>query len=283
VSCANEQVWALLIDYTSGMLDAAGTALVESHIGECPECRDVVNLMMRLSETDHHPSGAFDEHHIPAGLLARYYSSRSSLKQDVIQQIESHLGTCEVCAGELRFLTELESDLGSSVSPDSEGEADGPGETTLFSIVFSRSMASVAIAAALVLAIYGFDRLKPPSEKTLGVKQSAVQLLEAPTRSAGQIQEITRPRRDSVVVLEIRTELGAESNSHSFELLSELEEPLGTQRVQTGAETDTTLRLRTDTRGLPDGVYRLDMRIDNSPTVGDTLREQFLFRIVTDR
>lgn len=108
---SHEIMPATLCEYFVGRLDQEASQSVDAHLASCLACRELLSIMALLSGAPPEEISPPNTGHPSMEELVCYYREKSVLDQPTIRRLESHLSGCPDCAGELRFLDELESEL----------------------------------------------------------------------------------------------------------------------------------------------------------------------------
>lgn len=135
--CTNPGLELLLSDYYTGHLDEAATRRIKEHLSECRPCRQSLRMMAAISGKLASPEVDDLERHYSPQLLGRFFADPRSLDPDLVRRIERHVGHCDECAADLRFLQDSDKDLRSTVSLG-RGRIPKPKTTCWFRRLFGK-------------------------------------------------------------------------------------------------------------------------------------------------
>lgn len=284
VNCQSEEITRLLPSYHAGRLGESERGKVAGHVSECPTCRESMKIMDLLTKADSEGSGPPELGHIPSGLLIRYYAKRAKLAQAEIDRVATHLNSCGTCRAELEFLTGLEDELNEIADEESDRVRNSEVQSTASTSLWRRPVFLLPLAAALVLLIGGAVSYRWYRLPSTGFEFAnyEVQMLRPLRRTQGSASSIMRSSTDSTIVLGIAHNHRIAIRRYEFTLTAAESSETVVSTVQPDFERAGMIRLGTDTRGLPDGAYAIEMREIARQAPVDTVTAFFGFHLGSD-
>lgn len=283
MSCLDPDISRFLPDYHSGHLSAAERDMVEKHIETCQVCREDLRTMSLLVGKE--PSRVLGAGgHIPPSLLERYYTDESKIDERLKEAIVKHLGTCDECSFELRFLQGLEEELRRSVSLQPEAKITGVLAVAgywLWALAQKPAFAYAVLVIAIVPSVFLILHREQRPRDTAGRNEIRSLELSEQFRSGGTISEIYRSHTNEYVGLTVPFYHLYSESEYQFSVTSLVNSSTSLADIYADFSTPKKIKLIVDTGHLDDGDYALTLAEVSRTNRSDTTRVSYQFRIIT--
>jgi len=240
--------WTLAhhLAWSVGLLDEADETRIQGHLDTCDDCRDEFAI-----------TGATGRRHLPAAMIARWDSAKSSLSGLERRAVAEHLNTCGECRDDLRTFEHMPSlDAEPLAARPTPQRVEAPRTSSFLRGVLNGAMGGVlgAIAATVVLMNTG-----PGDAPTTEVVPWV-----APSQTRGAASELAVPDDTRQVTLTLAAPVTADAGRAAEVRVTG---PDGTPEVvipvtpEALAQITVLVVLRTPDP-LPRGAYEVEFRQD---------------------
>jgi hypothetical protein len=171
----------MFASYSESELDEATRKEFENHLSECSHCKTAFQEFENI--TEFHLEESIKAVVCPSSkLMDSFIFERNLLSTSQIQSIETHLRDCEMCAEELKWLTDLEK---------------RPQHHPRFSPTWIQSL--MAAAAALILAVSAFFFWQKSTGRIAEDELSALAVIQEPEQiNYASLLETSEPLRQDL-------------------------------------------------------------------------------------